>query len=199
MGHYIKEFDMPINNGNVNDKKMKELILYIAQKSEGDNAFGATKLNKLLFFSDFLAYLNFGKSISEQEYQCLERCPAPRRLIPIREKLISEKKAVIRKSDYFNLTQDKLIALENPDIKDFTAEEIALVDSVIQRWWGVNASEISAISHNFIGWICTNETETIPYETALIGTRELTQDEIDYAKNIPIDSIPVPVDQFLPA
>ena len=34
--------------------KFRELILYIAQESEGDPNFGATKLNKILFFCDFL-------------------------------------------------------------------------------------------------------------------------------------------------
>jgi hypothetical protein len=38
------------------EQKMKELILYISQKCADDTKFGATKLNKILYFSDFLAY-----------------------------------------------------------------------------------------------------------------------------------------------
>src|ERR1035438_9553158 len=42
------------------DVKLGELIIYISKKSAGDSRFGATKLNKLLYFSDFLSFGNFG-------------------------------------------------------------------------------------------------------------------------------------------
>ena len=51
------------------DNKLRELVLYIAVLSEGDPAFGKVKLNKLLFFADFTAYLSFGKPITGHEYQ----------------------------------------------------------------------------------------------------------------------------------
>lgn len=51
-----------------NDEKLKELILYITIRSEGDRHFDSDKLKKLLFFSDFLAYLYFGEPITGHEY-----------------------------------------------------------------------------------------------------------------------------------
>jgi hypothetical protein len=39
----------------MDDRKMKELILYLASKSEDDPRFSSTKLNKLLFYCDFEA------------------------------------------------------------------------------------------------------------------------------------------------
>ena len=51
--------------------KLRELILYLARESEGDDYFGVVKLNKLLFYIDFEAYRRFGKSVTEQEYQAL--------------------------------------------------------------------------------------------------------------------------------
>src|SRR5258708_19742785 len=62
------------------DRKLAELILFISERSEGDPRFGAGKLNKLLFYSDFGAYRLFGKSITGQQYQNLSNGPAPRRL-----------------------------------------------------------------------------------------------------------------------
>jgi len=38
-----------------NDRKFQELLLYVAARCEGAPTFGATKLNKILFFADFLA------------------------------------------------------------------------------------------------------------------------------------------------
>src|SRR5258705_13086147 len=69
------------------DSKMKELILYVAKASQDDFSFGAVKLNKLLFYADFLSYLRRGKSITDQEYFALREGPAPRRFLPIREEM----------------------------------------------------------------------------------------------------------------
>src|ERR1035437_1475045 len=61
-----------------NDDKLRELVLYIATASEGDEPFGKVKLNKILFFADFEAYRRFVRSITGHEYQKLAQGPAPR-------------------------------------------------------------------------------------------------------------------------
>ncbi|MDP2965926.1 MAG: Panacea domain-containing protein [Pelolinea sp.] len=188
---------MTIHTSKEYDKKMKELILYVSQKCEGDSSFGATKLNKLLFFSDFMAYLNFGKSITGQEYQCLEKGPAPKRLVPIREELMKSQEAVLRPNSYYGFPQERLIPLREPDLSEFSGEEIALVDFEIDHWREKSAKEISAESHKFIGWICAEELEVIPYETAFVGTRELTEEEFEFARNIPIEKLPKPVNEII--
>ena len=43
-----------------NEGKFRELILYVARRSEDDKYFGAVKLNKILYFSDFNAYRELG-------------------------------------------------------------------------------------------------------------------------------------------
>jgi antitoxin SocA-like protein len=64
-------------------EKLRELTLYVSRKSEADEPFSSTKLNKLLFYIDFSAYWDFGKPITGEEYQCLEFGPAPRRILPL--------------------------------------------------------------------------------------------------------------------
>ena len=48
------------------DRKLAEMILLIAKRSEGDPAFGAVKLDKLLFHCDFSAYLTYGTPIFDE-------------------------------------------------------------------------------------------------------------------------------------
>ena len=60
-----------------NMEKLRELILYICRASESDEAFGKVKLNKLLFFSDFSAYVDLGQSITRQDYKKLKQGPVP--------------------------------------------------------------------------------------------------------------------------
>ena len=65
------------------DEKLKELILLLARASEGDPNFGTVKLNKELFYSDFLAYRLFGKAITGHEYIALELGPGPKHKLRI--------------------------------------------------------------------------------------------------------------------
>src|SRR6266498_2034018 len=67
------------------EERLREMILYICAKCADDPAFGATKLNKILWFSDFLAYFQRGVPITGVAYQRLSRGPAPKRLVPVRE------------------------------------------------------------------------------------------------------------------
>ena len=52
-----------------NNAKLCELIIYIAEHSKDDTSFGAVKLNKLLYYSDFSAYRQLRNSITDAEYQ----------------------------------------------------------------------------------------------------------------------------------
>ena len=63
-----------------NDQKMKELILHVAIASDKDERFGAVKLNKILFYGDFLSYFRRGRSITNHEYFAIREGPAPRQI-----------------------------------------------------------------------------------------------------------------------
>lgn len=167
-----------------NDEKLKELILYIASRSEGDDYFGATKLNKLLFFADFIAYLNFGQPITGHEYQALERGPAPRRFVPIRDEMQANGDIAFRLRDFYGLAQHRIFSLREPNLDLFSAEEIDLVNRLIFLYWDKSAAEISSDSHQFAGWKYATYGEIIPYQVALVGTRELTDAELDFADTL---------------
>jgi hypothetical protein len=163
------------------DRKLAELILYISEKSEGDERFGATKLNKLLFFADFTAYWQSGQSITNQAYFRLPAGPGPRRLLPVRNKLLESGDLAISMRAYYGRTIKRPVALREPDLSIFKADEIAIVNDVIRYFWDMNAAEISDYSHRFIGWQLAGEEEDIPYEAAFISNRPLTESESDYA------------------
>src|SRR5690348_3295402 len=69
-------------------KKFKELILHVTSQCVKDRYWNATKLNKVLFYADFLAFRDHGEPITGAEYFALENGPAPKALLPIREEMI---------------------------------------------------------------------------------------------------------------
>lgn len=163
------------------DEKLAELILYVSRKSETDKKFGSIKLNKILFYADFIQYGNTGSSITDAEYMRLRLGPGPRRLVPIREDLIRDGALEIRKVSYMGRPQKRTVALRDPDLSHFSGAEIATVDEMIEGFWGADGKMASEFSHDFLGWKIANEGDEIPYESVFVSERSLTSAEKDHA------------------
>jgi hypothetical protein len=146
-------------------------------KSEGDPGFGKVKLNKLLFFSDFLSFLFHGKAITSQEYQALQQGPAPRAMLPIMREMENSGEIAVREMEYHGFKQQRVFCLRPPEVEGFDPREIALVDEMITKHWGKNGADVSEKSHRFIGWALAKIGETIPYEVVMVGNRALTEKE----------------------
>lgn len=154
-----------------NASKFRELLIYIANKSAEDVTFGATKLNKILYFCDFLAYTQLGAPITGAEYQKLDNGPAPRQLLREVEMLTQTGEAVVVPATHYGFRQKRLIALRDPNLSLFSPNEIALIDWIIEQFKDHNAKEISELSHEqSFGWQAVDYGETIPYYTAVIST-----------------------------
>ena len=166
--------------------KFQQLILYVATKSETDPNFGATKLNKILFFCDFLAYRSLGSAITGQSYQKLPFGPAPRALLPVLSEMEAAGECTVLERQHFGLSQRRLLPRRDPDLNCFTPQEIDLVNSVLTELWHDNASSVSELSHQFVGWQAVETGEEIPYETIFVGdpAQPLTADELDYGRSL---------------
>lgn len=150
-------------------QKFVELLLFVSDRCLTDPGFGATKLNKILYFADFLAFERLGQPITGAEYFKLPNGPAPRALLPIRQELIVSRELALKERPIVDHVQERTVALRAPDLSVFSAAEIALVDAVIEEFTGASAAEVVAESHKrSVGWLLVGEQETIPYATALI-------------------------------
>jgi hypothetical protein len=158
--------------------KFKELVLYISQKCANDPKFGSTKLNEILYFSDFLHHAQYGEPITGVEYQKLPNGPAPRRFLPVRDRMIADRELGIQEVRLGNgYCQKRTVNLREPNLGVFTPQEVALIDSVIEALANANAGTVSDLSHSMEGWIVAREGETIPYSTVFLTAEGL--DEID--------------------
>lgn len=166
------------------EQKLKELMLYVADRSVGDAGFGATKLNKILAASDFESYALTGEAITGVRYQKLEHGPAPRRLLPLQQELIDEGAAQLVPRAYAQYVQQRLVTLREPNLAVFSAAQIALVDVVIDRFRGLTASEASLLSHDWDGWQAVRIGDDIPYNTAYWSCHDLTTDDIEQARRL---------------
>ena len=161
-----------------NNERFKELLLYVSAKCAPLPTFGATKLNKVLFYADFLAYAFIGSSITGFEYQKLENGPAPRGIMGIREQMEKAGDVVVKVvliSD--GRKQHRVVAKRPANMQLFTKEELEIVDGVITALQDANAERVSELSHIEVGWKVARLHETIPYGTIFLSDKPLTEEE----------------------
>lgn len=150
------------------NKKLKEMVLYVADKSKDDPYFGATKLNKILFAADFYAYGIWGKSITGAKYIHRGKGPAPFEIPIVLDKLIAESRAKVEDVNFHGYFQKRVVPLCGSDTSSFSEEELKFVDSIIDQLRKYNATELSEWTHRLIPWLLTEQDEVIPYFTIFV-------------------------------
>lgn len=121
--------------------------------------------------------MKLGQPITGQEYFALAQGPAPRYLVRVREQMAAKGDIAIRRKESYSGVHERVLALREPDLSQFTPQEIDLVTRVLQSFWGRTGTQLTEISHRFAGWKLAGEKETIPYSVALVGNRPPTHDE----------------------
>lgn len=161
--------------------KFEELILLIANECEDHTYFGATKLNKILFFCDFVAFSELGQSMTGAEYMALEHGPAPRALVPVRNEMM--KRGHIELDRRGN--QERIVAKRKGDWNLFPPGEQLIILSVIRQLEQETADSVSDLSHKFLGWQAgwaefkaTGRSSTIPYQSVFVSNRHPTAEEV---------------------
>lgn len=161
------------------EKRFSELLLYIAQKCAHHGKFGAVKLNKILFYADSLAFALLGRPITGFAYYKLQKGPAPRGILPVRERMeISGELKVYQRQLPNDKKQIRIAALRDPDISLFSPEEIGVVDRVIAILKEHDAQQVSELTHLDIGWKAAALHETIPYGAVFLSDEALTDEQI---------------------
>lgn len=177
--HLHETFNVPRGT-----QRFRELIIYASQRSINDPHFGAVKLNKILYHSDFRAFERFGTPLTGVKYFRLPKGPAPRSLIPVRDELVREGALQVEKHQVGpRHEQHRTVALRDPILSLFTPDEIAIVDEVISDLWNQNAAQVSDASHD-IRWRTLTHKDPIPYEMAYLSDEPLTDNDIQRTRDL---------------
>jgi len=135
---------------------------------QDDQAGGATKLNKVLFFVEFTHLRRHHRVVSGCEFQKLPHGPAPRQLLPVRHRLIESGAADLIEEDFLGRPQHRLVPRRPADLTLFAADELQTIEDVLAQLAGMTATQVSELSHQEPGWRLTEIGETIPFSTAFL-------------------------------
>jgi len=138
--------------------KTKNMLLFFI---ENGSDLSITKVMKLFFYSDFVAFSRTGSSISGLDYHSWDRGPVP----PVLHSGLKKDRF-----EYVRLenTGRALIVRAVQDVvcdpSVFSASEKEILDSVFNFGRDVNASQLSELTHSLVPWAKTELYGKISYE-----------------------------------
>ena len=127
--------------------RLKNILLFIISK--GNGVF-FTKMNKLLFYADFMAYRVTGKSVSGLAYKAIAHGPVPVRWDRIYSFFDEIDQEIVQFSDGREGT--KLVSKLSPDMAEFSDDELKILEYVSQRFKNETPTQISETSHEEEAW-----------------------------------------------
>lgn len=149
-------------SGGVAVRKLAEMALYFAAMPK----MWRTKLNKMLFYSDFLHMKHHGAPISGARYVHMQFGPVPADLMRVEAHLVDIADLDERPADEGDCSGTVFVALRPADSSVFSVSELETMEYVSRHFAKWSSGRISQYSHAEPGWLETSDRETIPYTYA---------------------------------
>lgn len=146
--------------------KLKNVLLYVLERSAGKPNVGETVLYKLLYFADFNYYEIYQEFLTGAQYRKLPFGPVPQKLDAVIISMIRDKQLQRIKGNYHGYPQTRYIPLQKPDLTKLKGSEMEVIDRVIAQMSDWSAAAISNYSHQDMPWRVTKEGEVIGYALA---------------------------------
>ncbi len=137
--------------------KLVEMTIFFTEKMNPTS----TKMNKLLFYSDFLNYKLTGYSISGTRYLAHNHGPVPKKFRTLFDYLSNENLVVLVPVNYPNgMLGERFEKSPTTSFNTnlFEESELKILEEIVSKFKEVNATEIRKLSHDEKAWI-ENEKE----------------------------------------
>lgn len=145
-------------------------ILYFIQQNK--QVF-KTKMNKLLFYADFLSYKKYGIGITGLSYRAIQFGPVPNRWDRVYSAFDEITSIPIIVKD--DIEGEVLTSDIDCDMNALTKEQLEILSCVQHNFRGLSSHDLSVLSHNEDAWKCnlgTNNPIDYSYAFNLVGIAE---------------------------
>lgn len=155
-------------------EKFKQLVHYVAWKAGKRDWFGATKLNKVLWYSDARTFVVSGKSITGESYVREKHGPVPKHIMQVRAEMEREGTIKIVKEG----TLVRVLALTPAMPSWFPQDELQSINYWIEHIDKEHtAKSISEKTHDYV-WEKAKMGEELPlYVYRVLRIPEELKDE----------------------
>lgn len=141
--------------------RLKNILLFILERCSN---VWYTKMNKLLFYSDFVSYRDRGMALTGLSYRAIDFGPVPERWDKVYSEFADISQEFSRIGDYVGTI---LLSSVKPDLSLFGDDEIGVLERVCERFGADSSSMLSRQSHEETAWLEHNTgNERIPFQEA---------------------------------
>ncbi len=170
--YYNYDADEFSGDRKFNFDKFANLIIIVAHEMGG---IFKTALNKIPFYADFMNYKYYDESITGMQYVKITHGPVPDNY----EKVFN----LLKNCGILESTEEQVgeyigelfTTNEKPDYRYFSEREMNVINTVIQKFHGLSASQIRDYSHEEKAYIESDENKPISYKHASSLSLELEQ------------------------
>ncbi|MDZ4064962.1 MAG: DUF4065 domain-containing protein [Coriobacteriia bacterium] len=142
--------------------KLREMMVHFC----GQPLVWRTKLNKLLFYADFLNRKRHGVPISGCRYVHMQYGPVPANFYTLQASLVDSASLEEECASTGDCTGTVFRALRPADVSVFSETELGTLEDVAHAFEGWSALAVTEFSHKEPAWCETQNRDTIPYEYA---------------------------------
>lgn len=153
-----------LNNGysEMNPDKLQDMVRLIVSRER--NGVSKTKLNKEMFYADFLSYKRHGRSISGLAYRAIQYGPVPEHYETVYDHVQGLTRKNIAASADFDYD---MLFCEAPDTSSLSKEDIDIINNVMSVLVGMSRADVVSLAHKEDGWINHKDHHgIIPYDEA---------------------------------
>jgi uncharacterized phage-associated protein len=162
-------------------EKFRAVVHFICHECRPEEL-GRVKLHKILYFSDFLRYLEAGAPLTGEDYIKQKFGPTARHLNKALRELQQNGSLRISERPFHGYTKQLFDSLKSPATNLVSEDEAKLLRDVIGFACGRTASEMSELSHSE-PWEMAATGERIPYYMAFsFVPAELTDEDFEWAR-----------------
>ena len=164
--------------------KYNALVHYIIDECKAHpERLGAIRLNKVLWFSDVIAYQTEGASITGETYLKRKLGPAPRHILN-RLRDLKDTGAIAIKEPEYVYDSREFYSMQSPETDILSENEKRLARVVLSALLGRTANAVSEMSHDIL-WEVAEDDEEIPLHATLVSQPgRITPDMIEWAKEV---------------
>ncbi len=144
--------------------KLKNIILYLLEKSGGKANMEERMLFKLLYLCDFNFYEMYEEHLTGVRYIKLSSGPVPARTEGILREMIEQRLLKRIKVEYKGSPRIKFLPMVKPDLTKLIAADKEVIDQVIDRYSDWSVSAVNEYIQSDLPWKATEEGDFIDYE-----------------------------------
>ncbi|WP_419826699.1 Panacea domain-containing protein [Sphingomonas sp.] len=159
--------------------RLRDAILYVADKYRDAERFGLVKLNKTIWKADFDAFRERQQPVTGRQYKRQKDGPVPYEMRPLLNDMLYDEDIEIERRPIAGLVEQRVIPKVALPYRNFSPADLAFLDRAIRFYWDFTGTEASDHSHG-VAWSTRENGDDMPYELSYLSDDKLDSWEERY-------------------